>query len=155
MSTKKHWKIHNFYSSNRKRSLLKNGEEMTKNVPYILQFIYSARLWQAHNQMLLITLLNDFIKLNVNTHMKIKNFKIKELNISIATVLQLFTQTLKMIEWHYIILIGHKFLCCSKNYQQKFEEKPKGTIFNTYKFSTDDNNKFILLLQKGTYSYEY
>ena len=28
-------------------------------------------------------------------------------------------------------------------------------IFNTHKFSNHDNNKFILLLQKGVYSYEY
>ena len=28
-------------------------------------------------------------------------------------------------------------------------------FFNTYKFSIDDNNKFILLLQKGVYLYEY
>ena len=28
-------------------------------------------------------------------------------------------------------------------------------IFNTYKFSNYDNNKFNLLLQKGVYPYEY
>ena len=28
-------------------------------------------------------------------------------------------------------------------------------FFNTYKFSNHDINKFILLLQKGVYSYEY
>ena len=28
-------------------------------------------------------------------------------------------------------------------------------IFNTYKFSNHDNNKFILLLRKGVYPYEY
>ena len=33
--------------------------------------------------------------------------------------------------------------------------KVKGTIFNTYKFSNHDNNKFILLLWKRVYPYEY
>ena len=28
-------------------------------------------------------------------------------------------------------------------------------LFKTYKFSNHDNNKFILLLQKGLYLYEY
>ena len=28
-------------------------------------------------------------------------------------------------------------------------------FFNTYKFTSHDNNKFILLLQKGVYPYEY
>ena len=28
-------------------------------------------------------------------------------------------------------------------------------IFNAYKFSNNDKNRFILLLQKGVYPYEY
>ena len=28
-------------------------------------------------------------------------------------------------------------------------------FFNTYKFSNQNNNEFILLLQKGVYSYKY
>ena len=52
-------------------------------------------------------------------------------------------------------LIEYKYLCCNKNYQQKFDEKLKERFFNTYKFSNHDNNKFILLLWKGVYPYEY
>ena len=33
--------------------------------------------------------------------------------------------------------------------------KGKRNIFNTYKFSNHDNNKFILLLQKYVYPFEY
>ena len=44
---------------------------------------------------------------------------------------------------------------CNKNYQQKFDEKLKERFFNTYKFSNHDNNKFVLLLRKGVYPYEY
>ena len=49
----------------------------------------------------------------------------------------------------------YKCLCCNKNYQQKFDEKLTKRSFNTYKFSNHDNNKFILLLGKGVYPYEY
>ena len=36
-----------------------------------------------------------------------------------------------------------------KNYQHKFDEKLKEQFFNTYKYSSHDNNKFVLLLRKG------
>ena len=41
------------------------------------------------------------------------------------------------------------------NCQRKFDEKLNERSFHTYKFSNLDNNKFILLLQKGVYPYEY
>ena len=46
-------------------------------------------------------------------------------------------------------------MLCKKNYQGKFDEKIKERLFNTYKFTNHDNNKFILLLRKGIYPYEY
>ena len=49
----------------------------------------------------------------------------------------------------------YKFLSCSKNYQQKFDEKLKERFFNTYKFPNHDSNKFILSLRKGVYFYKY
>ena len=52
-------------------------------------------------------------------------------------------------------LIEYKCLYCNNNYQQKFDEKLKEWFSNTYKLSNHDNNKFILLLQKGVYSYGY
>ena len=52
-------------------------------------------------------------------------------------------------------LIEYKCLCYNKNYQHKFDEKLKERFFNTYTFSNHDNNKFILLLRKGIYPYEY
>ena len=33
-------------------------------------------------------------------------------------------------------LIEYKFLCCSKNYQRKFDEKSKERFFNTHTFLT-------------------
>ena len=47
-----------------------------------------------------------------------------------------------------------KCLCCNKNFQ-KFGGNLKKRFFNIYKFSNDDNNKFIILFQKGVYPYEY
>ena len=52
-------------------------------------------------------------------------------------------------------LIENKCLCCNKNYQQKYNETLKEQFVNTYRFSNLDKNKFILLLQKGVYSYEH
>ena len=46
-------------------------------------------------------------------------------------------------------------MCCNKSYQRKFDEKLKERYFNTYKISDHDNNKFILLLRKVVYFYEY
>ena len=53
-------------------------------------------LWQVHYQILLIILLKEFIKLNVNTDTLIKNVKLAESNTKITkTVLN--TKALKMI----------------------------------------------------------
>ena len=43
-------------------------------------------LWQAHYQILSTDFLKEFIELNVNTDIVIKNVKLVELNISIVTV---------------------------------------------------------------------
>ena len=44
---------------------------------------------------------------------------------------------------------------CNKNYQKKLDENLKKKFANTYKFVNQEINKFILLLQKGLYPYEY
>ena len=52
-------------------------------------------------------------------------------------------------------LIEHRKFCCNKSYQQKFDEKLKERFLNANKYSNHDNNKFILLLQKGVYPHKY
>ena len=47
-----------------------------------------------------------------------------------------------------------KCLCCNINYQQKSDKKLKEKFFNTYKFSSSDNDKLVLLFPKGVYPYE-
>ena len=64
-----------------------NGEDITKNIPYILQFIDSTRF--------MVSVLPSLVK-NVNRDMMVKNVKLVELNMCIATVF-FNTQILKMI----------------------------------------------------------
>ena len=73
-----------------------NGEEITKSISCKLQFIDSARFMASALEILLIILLKEFIKLNVNTSMIIKNVKRAELKTKIASA-RLNSQTLKMI----------------------------------------------------------
>ena len=52
-------------------------------------------------------------------------------------------------------MIKHKCLSCNKNYSNKIDKELKKRFNNTFKFSNNDINKFILLLRKGVYPYEY
>ena len=46
-------------------------------------------------------------------------------------------------------------MCCNKNYEKNFDEDLKKWLFNTCKFSNQDVNKFILLLQRLVYPFEF
>ena len=59
-------------------------------------FLTAQNLRQVHYEILSIIFLKKFIELNQNTDMMIKNVKLVELNISIATVF-LNTKILEMI----------------------------------------------------------
>ena len=49
------------------------------------------------------------------------------------------------------------FICysCKKNYEKDFNKELIERFANIYKFCNGDLNKFILLLRKGIYPYEY
>ena len=66
-------------------------------------------LWQAHYQILSITFLKEFIELNVNTNMMIKNVRLAGLNISIATVF-LNIQVLKVISKNINVCVVIKII---------------------------------------------
>ena len=51
-------------------------------------------------------------------------------------------------------LIFRRFRC-KKNYEKSFNEDLTQRFANTYEFCNGDLNKFILLLRKGVYPYEY
>ena len=44
---------------------------------------------------------------------------------------------------------------CKKNYKKEFNKELIKRFENTHKFCNGDINKFILLLRKGVYPYEY
>ena len=50
--------------------------------------------------------------------------------------------------------IKYKCLSGNKNYSNKIDEELKKRFKNTFNFSNNDINKFILLLRKGVYPYE-
>ena len=49
----------------------------------------------------------------------------------------------------------HKCLSCNKYYSKKLNEGLKKKFKNIFTFSNNIINKFILLLKKGVYPYEY
>ena len=126
----------------------KNGEEITKNISYILQFIDSARFMAN----LLSNLVNN---LSEGIH-RIK-CKLGHDDKKCETCTIKYKYCDYFLEYIYFKddLIEYKCLYCDKSYQRKFDEKLKQRFYNTYKFSNHDNNNFILLLRKGVYPYEY
>ena len=52
-------------------------------------------------------------------------------------------------------LIKYKCLSCRKDYSNIIDEELKKDLKNTFSFSNNNTNKFILLLRKGVYQYEY
>ena len=52
-------------------------------------------------------------------------------------------------------LIKYKFLYRNKDYSNKINKELRKRFKNTFKFSNNDINKFVLLLRKGVYRYEY
>ena len=52
-------------------------------------------------------------------------------------------------------LIKYKCLSCNKSYSNKIDEELKKQFKNTFKFSDNDINEFILLLGKDVHPYEY
>ena len=48
-----------------------------------------------------------------------------------------------------------KCIDCEKEYGNKFDKELIERFGNTYKFCDNDLDKFIMLLRKGVYPYEY
>ena len=86
-------------------------------------------LWQAHYQILLIIKQKKSVQLNVKIVIVFLNMKVPK--------------------------IKHKCLSGNKDYSNKLDGKSKKKFKNIFKFSNNDINKFILLLRKFVYPYEY
>ena len=52
-------------------------------------------------------------------------------------------------------LIKYTCFSCNKDYSNTIDEELKKRFKNAFKFSNNDINKFILLLRKSVYPYEY
>ena len=126
----------------------KNGEEITQNISYILQFIDSTRFMAI----LLSNLVNNLSEGIHRIKSKYGHDDKKCETYGIEYKYCDFSLEYKNFKDD---LIECKYLCCNNNYKQKFDEKLKGQCFNTYKFFNHDNSKFILLLRKGVYPYQY
>ena len=107
----------------------------------------AQELWQAHYQILPIIVLKEFIELNINSNMTIKKCETCGINYNYCDCYAYTNFKDNLIECK---CFSHK-----KNYQHKFDVKLKEWFFKTSVFSYRDNNKFILLLWKGVYPYEY
>ena len=70
--------------------------KLEKTCPTDYNLLIVQNFWEACYQVLLIILLKEFIKLNVNTNTIIKNVKLEELNKNIETAL-LKIQALTMV----------------------------------------------------------
>ena len=102
--------------------------------PYLTNenLLMAQDLWQAQCQTLLIILLKEFTKLNVNMNMIRKNMKHVDKDCECC------------VEYSNVKhdLIEYKCLCRNKNYQNKFDRNlreyhelyvQKGTIFRTFR----------------------
>ena len=105
----------------------KNGERITKNISYILQFIHSARFMASS----LSNLVNN---LSEGLH-RIK-CKLEHDDKICHTCGIKYKYCHCFLEYKNFKddLIEYKYLCCDKNYQQKFDEKLKEQFFNAYKW---------------------
>ena len=109
----------------------KDGNDKIVTIPYKLKFIGSFR-FQLHYQVLLIIFLMDYIAINVqivNLVLTICKFK------GIQSIFRCFK--------------------CNTDYNNDFDKQIINRFSSTYKFCNGDLNKFILLLRKGVYPYEY
>ena len=126
----------------------KNGQKITKNISYILQFVDSTRFMASS----LTNLVNNLSKIIHRIKCKFghDDKKCKTCGIKYKYCDCFLEYTNFKDDF-----IEYKCLHCNKHYQHKFDENLKEPFCDTFKFSNNDNNKFILLLRKGAYHYEY
>ena len=113
-------------------SIDKNGEEITKNVSYLLQFIHTARFMAS-------SLSNLDNNLSEGIH------KIKYKDVHNDKICKSCGITYNI--WDCFLDY--------KNFKDGLIEKWKEQFLNIKKYSNHDNNKFILLLWKDVYLYQY
>ena len=126
----------------------KNGEKLTKNISYILHFIDSGKFMASS--------LSNFVNIFSEGIHRIKcKFEHDNKKCEKCEIKHKYCDCFLKYTNFKDDLIEYKSFVCNKNCQTMFNKKLKERLFSTYKFSNHDNNKYILLLRKGVYPYEY
>ena len=115
---------------------------------YIIQFTDSARFMASSLSNLVNNLSEGIYKVKYKYGHSIKKCETCRITYKICDCFLEYTNFKND-------LIECKCLYYNRNYQQNFDEKLKERFLNTYKFSSHDSDKFILLLPRSVYSYEY
>ena len=134
MSWEKYRKVQNFSVPIKKEvtKIDKDGSESVVTISYKVTFIDSARF--------MASLLSNLVD---NLAQGIHKIKCKDCNCFLK------------YESAKDNLIIYKWLSCNKDHANKIDEELKKRFKYTFKFSNNDISKFILLLRKGVYPYEY
>ena len=123
----------------------KNGEEITKNISYILQFIDSGGFMVSSLSNLVNNLSEGIHRIKCKFGHNDEKDETYGIKCKYCNCFPEYTND----------LIEYKWLCHKKSYQRRFDEKLKELFFNISKFSNIDNNKFIIFLWKRVYPYKY
>ena len=102
----------------------KNGEEITKNLSYILQFIDSTRFMASS----LSNLVNN---LSEGTHRIKCKYGHDDKKCETCGIKYKYCYCFLLYTNFEDDLIEYKCLCCNKNYQHKFNKKLRERFFNT------------------------
>ena len=134
MSWGKYRKAKHLFCSNRKKvtKIDKDGNESVVTIFYKIKFIDSERFMATSLSNLVNNLTERIHKIKCNYCDCFLEYESVKDN-----------------------LLKHKCLSCNKDFSNKIDEELKKRFKNTFKFSNKDINKFILLLRKGVYPYEY
>ena len=125
-----------------------NGEEITKNISYLLKFIANAGCMASSLPNLVNNLSEEIQTIKCKFGHYDKKCETCRINYKYCDCFMEYTNFKDD-------LIECKCWCCNKRYQKKFDEKLKEQFFIIYKFSNNDHSKFISLLQKRVYTSEY
>ena len=131
MFRRKHWQIYNVYNSNKKVVIRtdKKGEEVAKNISYVLQFIDSTRFMAS-------SLLNFVNTYSEGIHRIKCKFGDDDKKCETCGIRYKYCNCFLEYKTLKDDLIEYKCLYCNKNYQHKFDEKLKKRFLKHTNFLT-------------------
>ena len=121
------------------RRIDKNGEEITKNICYILQFIDSTKFMARSSSNLFNNLSEGIHKIKCEHGCNDKNCETCRIKYKYCHCILEYTNFKDD-------LIEYKCLCCNKNIQQQFNQKLKERFFNMITISLFYCSKKVFIL---------